>query len=204
MSKTIYSSEKTLPYVYKCVHKTTGQFYIGYRAANKIPSSNDLGFVYFTSSKTIKTIGFENFDYTILAEFFNWGDAYEYEQNLIAQYINNPQCLNKNVHLNSSSKWSRTGVSLSEYTKNKLRIVNLGKSHSGDTKQKISNSLKGKIVSNETKNKMKKSWENRVVKPLSQTHKINIGKSHRGRKHTLQAKYNMKLAAQKKNSSYLD
>lgn len=30
------------PYVYKCVHKTTGQFYFGYRCANKLPAEIDL------------------------------------------------------------------------------------------------------------------------------------------------------------------
>lgn len=34
------------PYVYKGTNKETGEFYIGYREANKLPSKLDLGFRY--------------------------------------------------------------------------------------------------------------------------------------------------------------
>ena len=40
---------KALPYVYKLVHKETGEFYIGFRCANKVPANEDLGIKYFTS-----------------------------------------------------------------------------------------------------------------------------------------------------------
>ena len=47
-----------LPYVYKLTHKETGQFYIGYRKANKVQSYCDIGIVYFSSSKEIEKLGF--------------------------------------------------------------------------------------------------------------------------------------------------
>jgi hypothetical protein len=31
---TIYTSDKAMPYVYMCINKYTGAFYIGYRAKN--------------------------------------------------------------------------------------------------------------------------------------------------------------------------
>ena len=46
-STTIYTSEKVLPYVYRLDNPITGEFYIGYRKANKIPSHLD-----FPSYKT--------------------------------------------------------------------------------------------------------------------------------------------------------
>jgi hypothetical protein len=49
-SMSIYSSEKSTPYVYICTHNVTGEFYIGYREANKKPSHIDL-LEYKTSSK---------------------------------------------------------------------------------------------------------------------------------------------------------
>jgi hypothetical protein len=47
----IYTSEKVLPYVYRLDNTITGEFYIGYRAANKVPSEQDLGLKYFTSTQ---------------------------------------------------------------------------------------------------------------------------------------------------------
>lgn len=64
-----------LPYVYKLTHKITGQFYIGYRAANKIIAEKDLGIKYFSSSKKVKELGFDNFNIEIVAMFFDSKDA---------------------------------------------------------------------------------------------------------------------------------
>jgi len=83
------------PYVYKLVHKRTGQYYFGFRCSNRVPASDDLGIKYFTSSRTIKEIGFENFDRLVLAEFFDKQAAFEFETELIAEHISDVQCLNK-------------------------------------------------------------------------------------------------------------
>lgn len=45
---------KILPYVYKLTHKETGQFYIGFRKANKVNSNQDLGLKYFSSSSELR------------------------------------------------------------------------------------------------------------------------------------------------------
>lgn len=97
MSIIIYTSEKSLPYVYLGIHKTTKEFYFGFRKQNcnnNIPSNEDLGIKYFTSSQKVKKSFFE-FDWIILAEFFNWEDAYKFEQELICTNIKNKLCLNK-------------------------------------------------------------------------------------------------------------
>ena len=90
------SSTKVLPYVYLLTHTSTGQFYIGYRCANKIPSSEDI-FKYQTSSSYVKRIGFDQFNISIIAEFFNSEYAYEFEQALIYENFTNPLILNKTV-----------------------------------------------------------------------------------------------------------
>lgn len=132
MPNTIYSSEKVMPYVYMGVHKETGQFYFGYRGANKIPSTEDLGTRYFTSSKKVKELGFDNFNWTILAEFFTGLDAYLFEQSLIEKHISNkPLNLNKRL-------WGKyVGGSVhSEETKNKIKIKAIGRYHTEETKNK--------------------------------------------------------------------
>ena len=135
----IYTSEKVLSYVYKLTHKTTKQFYIGYREANKVPSHLDLP-KYKTSSKNIFSI-FDDFLYIIIAEFFNGSDAYDYEQKLIYDNWNDPLILNENCF----------------YEKKRFRLSH----HTEETKNKISKTRTG----------MK----------FTESHKINIGLSSKGR-----------------------
>lgn len=113
----MFKSTKNVPYVYILTHKTTNQFYIGFRCANKVPSSDDIGKFYFTSSKFVKN-NFQDFEIKILAEFFDKDFAYEYEQNLIKENFNNPLILNK--HWQSTKKYSMLGFKrndLVEYNK---------------------------------------------------------------------------------------
>lgn len=77
-----YHSTKVLPYVYMCVDPNTGRFYIGYRHANYVPSTQDLGVHYFTSNDYVKE-NFNQFNSYIVAEFFNKEDAYKFESELI-------------------------------------------------------------------------------------------------------------------------
>ncbi len=83
---------KVLPYVYKVVNRTTGEFYIGYREANKKPAAEDI-LIYKTSSKKVRPI-FDQFDSYIIAEFFDGVSAYWVEQLFIEENINDPLCLN--------------------------------------------------------------------------------------------------------------
>ena len=77
---------KNLSYCYKITHKTTGQFYIGYRCANKVQANLDLGIKYFTSSGYVKELGFENFKIDWIEEFDNPDQAYKFEQLTIKEY----------------------------------------------------------------------------------------------------------------------
>ena len=93
---TIYKSTKACPYVYICTHKETGQFYIGYREVNKVTSDTDLP-IYKTSSKIVKP-NFHEYNWFIIAEFFDGNDAYDFEQKLIHDNWNNPKLINKSCY----------------------------------------------------------------------------------------------------------
>lgn len=150
-----------LPYVYKLTHKITGQFYIGYREANKIKSDLDLP-IYQSSSNYVKEIGFCNFNWGIIAEFFNGDDAYEFEQICISDSIKNPLCLNKYFRLNGVGQFKRAGVKLTDETKAKLKIANLGKIISDETKDKISKGGIGLKRSEQTKMAISKALTGKI------------------------------------------
>lgn len=86
------------PYVYLGTHKITGQFYIGARYSNQrknLSPEEDLGKIYFTTSKVVKPI-FNEFNWVILAQFISKEDALEFEEYLIDKDWKNPLLLNKN------------------------------------------------------------------------------------------------------------
>lgn len=87
---SIYPSTKVLPYVYMCIEKETGNFYIGYRYANKVPSTEDFGTHYFSSNEYVNQ-NFDKFDYCIVAEFFDRVGAYKFEAELINETYGDKQ-----------------------------------------------------------------------------------------------------------------
>lgn len=168
----IYSSMKPMPYVYICVQKYTGNFYIGYRERNVsigVPSSDDLGILYFTSG-VIKKEDFHNYEYYILAEFFDPIEAYWHEQLLIKEHWDNPNLLNKQYYDRDSSRGlfrhtgktsGFTGRKHTDETKKKMSVP-----LTNEQKHKISEKLSGenhpnfgKKFSDETKQKISKSRE---------------------------------------------
>jgi hypothetical protein len=77
-------NHKALPYVYLCQEKNSPYFYIGYRFTNYLPSNEDFGKKYFTSNEYVRG-NFDNFEHTIVAEFFTKEDAYAFESQLIKE-----------------------------------------------------------------------------------------------------------------------
>jgi hypothetical protein len=74
-----------MPYVYMCTHKDTGEFYIGSRTSRKQVTPSDVDFpLYQTSSKRVKPI-FDQFDWMIIAEFFDRKDAYDYDSRALGR-----------------------------------------------------------------------------------------------------------------------
>jgi len=146
ISMTIYTSTRAMPYVYMCINKYSGQFYIGYRVKNvRLNEPSHIDFPkYKTSSKIVKT-KFDNFTWVILAEFYDYDSAYDFEQALINEHWNDPLLMNSNCH----------------YGKKRFRI----KSHSAETKKKMSDSQKGRpgrVQAEEIKQKISKSLIGRI------------------------------------------
>lgn len=194
---------KALPYVYICTHRETGQFYIGYREGNKVPSSQDLP-LYKTSSKHVNPI-FDQYSWEIVAEFFSGTDAYEFEQSLIYENWENPLLINKSCFHNKRQFRGSCGMlnkSHNETTKSMMSEKAIGnkrragKQHSVDTKSKMSESHKGKTLSDdhkhklslagkarthsdETKNKMKESKKYNRVCRIRDRKEMDIANFHR-------------------------
>lgn len=121
------------PYVYRLDNPITGEFYIGYREANKCVAVNDLGHHYFTSSTIVKK-RFSEFVITSIEEFDTPEEAYNKENKLIESFINDEKCLNQHFNVGN---FRRVG-NLSEETKQKMR-----KPKSEEHKRKISEARKG-------------------------------------------------------------
>src|ERR1035437_6956249 len=167
---SIYQSTKVSPYVYQLTHKVNGQFYIGYREANLVPSDQDLGFFYWTSSKIVEPI-FSEFNIQILAEFFDGDSAWYQEQRIIEANIKNPLCLNGHYVKDGKKKFSTSGIKMSEETCKKISIKLTGKKlkpHSEETKKKISDIKKGKHFDNKHFLGCKHSDESRLKMSISQ------------------------------------
>jgi hypothetical protein len=85
-------TKKVLPYVYKCTHKTSGKFYFGFRSANTLPP--ELDFPRYKTSSTKVNGKFSEFNWEIIAVFFTKEDAYDFEQQLINDYREDPNIIN--------------------------------------------------------------------------------------------------------------
>lgn len=185
-----------LPYVYKITHKTTNQFYIGSRTSQLAKHySEDLGFKYFTSSKVVKSLGFENFKIDWIEEFQDSETAYKFEQLIIFESFKDPLCLNKVCHF-GKERFNSTGLSwkLSDETKKKMSIFQKNKTVSSETKNKLSlyhknmsvedkikrsKKLSERVTSKETRKKISNS---RIGSKLSTETKQKISNSLKGRK----------------------
>lgn len=132
-----------LSYVYKLTHILTNQYYFGFRSANTVPANLDLGIKYFSSSKTIKEIGFNNFKFEIIAEFFKKEDAYDFECELIRKHIDDPLNLNKAL---------------------KGKLCPIRKFTTSEHKSKLSNALRGKKLSKEAVQKRQKAFQETLKK----------------------------------------
>lgn len=174
-----------LPYVYKLTHKGTGQFYIGYREANKLPSNEDLGIEYFTSSKDVKLLGFHNFSFEIIKEFHDVDRemaavaAYDLEQSYIFNNRLNDLCINRQYILEGNKRFrSNAGHPHTEETKRKLSAMKIGIPIPESRRLKMI----GRKLPDDVKNKMKlvrndPDFQAKHKKNFSDTHKENIGKS---------------------------
>jgi len=184
---SIYTSEKTLSYVYRLDNPITGEFYFGYRKANKIPSHLDLPNYKTSAPKVTNT--FEVFEWKILAEFYDGDDAYDHEQLTIYENWDNPLLLNKSCfygkgkfNRNNTSPSIETrlkvsksmlGIKNTEQHNKNISISNTGKTRTPEQNKRNSNDRKGKTASDETKEKMSNSHKGT---PKSEQHRLNMCK----------------------------
>lgn len=121
---TIYTSEKVMPYVYMGTHRVTGEFYIGsrYTKTLKHPSHVDIH-KYRTSSKRVKPV-FDEFDWVIVAEFFDPKSAYECEQQLIYENWDSPLILNGVCRHTNTNMFAPAVSSMTEERKQHIRETN--------------------------------------------------------------------------------
>lgn len=185
------------PYVYKGTNPESGEFYFGYREANKLPAELDLGVVYFTSSETVKPI-FHNFTWEILAEYiFSYEDmsagtaAYWDEQRLIKYHFNDPLCLNRH-YVDPDSGFEKFNTKgemsdeLKQFHSERMKDNNhrTGTKQSQSTKDKISKSLIGNKRAGKWSEERKAAWSERT-KGKPKTYKQsaewneNMGKTKR-------------------------
>lgn len=196
------------PYVYRLEHPITGEFYIGFRFANKNPAEEDLGYKYFTSSKYVKP-RFHEFNSQIIAIFFDEDAAYDFEQSLIIENQLNEKMLNRHfTHLNKRRYINKGGYTLSEETKLKMKkrtctdelrevyrikskeyqtktkqLEKLSQSRRGiprteEVKQKISVKNLGKKRTEETKQKLAEIARNISEETRNKYRLAKLGKKH--------------------------
>jgi len=170
---TDYTSTQIRPYVYHCTHKTTGEFYIGYREQNvKLGQTADLDFPqYKTSLKRIQD-SFDEFDWHIVAEFFSGDDAYDFEQQLIYENWGDSLLLNRSC-FHKKSRFNHSNTKHSEATKKKMSQAKLG--------------IKRKPFTAETKRKMSETWK--AIAPDRSGEKNGM----HGKKHTEESKRKMSI-----------
>lgn len=139
---TIYPSIKVMPYVYRLDNPVTGEFYIGYREANIIPSNDDLP--KYRTSQPYTNTNFDFFIWSIIAEFFDGDSAYDFEQLLIYENWNNPLLLNKSCFYGKKRCKIPKGTQHSEEHKQNLSHSKMGKKHSKEHSENIAKALTGK------------------------------------------------------------
>jgi hypothetical protein len=141
---------RPLPYVYRLVHKPTGRFYFGHRRKNVqlgIKSENDLWVIYFSSCKQVRGSNLQEYEPTILAEFFEPVDSLIFEQELIKKHWGDPLLINRaRIYGEKYDKWiqSAKGCKHSEETKKKMSIARTGMKRSEEYCRKRSIMMKGK------------------------------------------------------------
>jgi hypothetical protein len=163
-STTIYPSTKVKPYVYLCTNRVTGEFYFGYRFANKQPSHIDFP-QYKTSSRKVRPL-FDQFDWIIVAEFDTAEDAYDLEQLCIHEHWESPLLLNQRCN----------------YGKGKWRCTTKHIPHPWTEEQKAAHSArcKGRVMSAEHKAKLSAAAKQRPKRIMSDEHKAKISASRKG------------------------
>lgn len=184
------------PYVYRIDHPS-GEFYIGSRAANRVPAERDIGHRYKTSTKKL-SYPFEEYRLTVIAEFFTATakkDAYDFEQLTIFESWGHPSLANKHC-THGKQRFSTAGTKLSAEHIAKLKQKTISEEHkrriaeankmrppmSDEQRKKMSESTVGIKRTEEGRQRMVESWKLRP--PRTEEHKRKIAEALTGRRGT--------------------
>lgn len=193
--------------IYKLTCNTNNKIYIGKSVSLRDRLSKYKQYEKVEEPKqvimhAIKKYGWSNFQVEILENFdsIENSELLKIESDYIRKYNSNDPSIGYNICLYSTD---RTGIPLSDEHKEKLRLANLGKTHSVETKQLLSNMFSGenhpmygkhydkdKLVSKSGENSC---WYGKVGE-LHPTH---------GRKHTIEAKEIIKEKRKTQDMSHL-
>ena len=191
MSKHIY------PYTYQITYLPTQQPYIGVRVANKVPATEDLWNIYFTSSDVVclllKQHGRDAFRIDWIREYQTREEAWAAEMILLQEndVVHNDHYLNRAIgghcdmtgYKHSAKTKERlrvhaTGRVITEETKRKLAITSARQTHTDETRKKISEANKGRVKTEEHRRKISKSLKGHVPWnkgiPRTEEHKKNL------------------------------
>ncbi len=186
-------------YVYRITNKITNMHYYGDRSCNCHPSE-DIGIKYFSTS-TLKffikdqKINTQDYKYKIVKIFETCReDAKQLEVDLHKRFDvkNHPQFINRAnqtssgfkcasvMSITQKKKISNTlkGRLVSQETRNKLSVVNMGHIQSEYTKAKLKEANTGRVISEETRQKISKS---NTGKKRSNEFSENLSKIKKGR-----------------------
>ena len=175
------------PYTYFLIRKSDGCKYHGVRWGNKKSPIEDIGKIYFTSSKNIKDefrISPKSFIVKLKWTFESIHEAREYETKVNKKIYKKEDWLNKNAFpaiynaiptrlgqkqstetRKKMSDWQKKnhpmrGKKHTLESKRKISLAGLGKKHSDESKDKMSKNRKGKYCGKDHKNFGKKLNKN--------------------------------------------
>ena len=178
--------DKVKPYTYFIVRKSDNKKYHGVRWGNKKSPSEDLGKIYFTSSKYLSKDDFKNhptnFYFKVCWTFNSVKEARGYESKVNKKIYKKQDWINENAF---------------PAIFNKIHPL-LGKKLSKETRLRISKGNKGKKASIETREKLSRMRKGRK---LSQSHIENIRKGNIGIKRSLETREKVRLANLGKKAS---
>jgi hypothetical protein len=163
-------------YVYIIRHIPSGKFYIGSRykhVHDNIQPEDDLWKRYFTSSQKIRELRKESldtdFNFEIVLKSYDSDECFIFEQNLIKDNINDPDCLNmryfdveknERFFINFGKTLSTKGKPKPEKTKEKMRKPKSEQHRRNISEAQIRNGGNGpKKHSEESKNKTRETMK---------------------------------------------
>lgn len=143
-------------YTYKLVHKNTGQIYFGCRQTTLSDPYLDLGVEYFSSSKFVKALGFENFYFGVVEIYNNREECYWAEQELIKSVLYSGKCINRFYRRRTDDAKIFLPVPDTEETKLKKSLAARGKPKPWRQGIPVSDELK--VKQNEGRRKNRETW----------------------------------------------